>query len=132
MSWTGLHKFADAIFGITQKPPYIISSNFFRWHITKNAFFWTCFATWRVTGHYFQAQLFLITLSIKWDLSIKRDWLRKKKLSFLRLLIIFFQNIFKRISYMQWVFWVICQNWKGVWASFWCTFSACILHKNVP
>ena len=27
MSWTGLHKFADVIFGITQKPLYITTSN---------------------------------------------------------------------------------------------------------
>ena len=30
MSWIGLHKFADAIFGITQKPIYVTSSNLFR------------------------------------------------------------------------------------------------------
>ena len=30
MSRTGLHNFADVIFGITQKPLYITSSNLFR------------------------------------------------------------------------------------------------------
>ena len=27
MSWIGLHKLADKVFGITQKPLYITSSN---------------------------------------------------------------------------------------------------------
>ena len=30
MSWIGLHKFADVIFGITQKPPHITPSNLVR------------------------------------------------------------------------------------------------------
>ena len=30
MSWTGLHKFAFVIFGIAEKPLYIISSNLVR------------------------------------------------------------------------------------------------------
>ena len=30
MSWNGMHKFADVIFGITQKPLYIASSNLVR------------------------------------------------------------------------------------------------------
>ena len=40
MSWIDLHKFADVIFGITQKLLYIITSNLI--------------ITWTVTGHYFQ------------------------------------------------------------------------------
>ena len=45
MSWIGLHKLADLISGITQKPPYITSSNLIK------KFSWTCFITWRATSH---------------------------------------------------------------------------------
>ena len=37
MNW--LHKFPDAIFRITQKPPCIISSNLVRWYITNKGIF---------------------------------------------------------------------------------------------
>ena len=49
MSWTDLQKFGDVIFGITQKPLYhqTLSENI---QLAKE-FFWTCFATRRVTGH---------------------------------------------------------------------------------
>ena len=34
MSWIGLRKFADIIFGITQKLVYIIPSDLFRYYVT--------------------------------------------------------------------------------------------------
>ena len=56
--------------------------------------------------------LFLITLSIK------RDWVRKKKikLNFLRIFHSHLSKylVFKRISCMLWLFWVIYQN--KIWA----------------
>ena len=39
----------------------------------RKKFFWTCFVTWRATGQSSRSLLFLITLSIK------RDWVQKKK-----------------------------------------------------
>ena len=39
MSWTGLHKFADVIFGITQKLLYITSSNLVRLYITNKGIY---------------------------------------------------------------------------------------------
>ena len=57
--------------------------------------------------------LFLITLSIK------RDWVRKKKikLNFLRVFDSHLSKylIFKRISCMLWLFWVMYQNKIWVW-----------------
>ena len=56
----------------------------------------------------------------------------KIKLTFLRL----FDNplskylIFKRISCMQWLFWVITKIKQGSGTSFWCTFSAWCFHKK--
>ena len=49
--WTDLHKFADIIFGITQKLLYITSSSLVRQYVTNKGMFLTCFVTWRVTGH---------------------------------------------------------------------------------
>ena len=72
-----MHKFADVIFRITQKPLYITSSNLVRTKLGQE----------------------------------------KIKLPFLRL----FDNplskylTFKIISCMQWMFWVIYQNYKEVW-----------------
>ena len=43
MSWIGLHKFADIIFGITQKPLYIISPHLVRWYITNKGIFLNLF-----------------------------------------------------------------------------------------
>ena len=65
-------------------------------------------------------------------MSIKRDWVRKKKinLTFLRL----FDNplskylIFRIISCMQCLFWVIYQNWKRRLGL---AFGAYFFHKNV-
>ena len=51
ISWIGLHKFADVILGITQKLPYVTSSNLFRQHIISKGIFWACFITSRSTGH---------------------------------------------------------------------------------
>ena len=39
MSWIGLQKFVDVIFGITQKPLYIIPSNLVRQYITNKDIF---------------------------------------------------------------------------------------------
>ena len=38
MSWIGLHKFADAIFGITQKPLYIVSSNLIKQNVLVSSY----------------------------------------------------------------------------------------------
>ena len=35
-----------------------------------------------------------------------------------------FLSYFKKISSIQWLFWVIFQNKTGVCTSLWCTFSA--------
>ena len=43
LSWIGLHKFADVISGITQKPLYIISSNLVRQYITYKEIFLNSF-----------------------------------------------------------------------------------------
>ena len=40
--------------------------------------------------------------------------------------------IVKRISCMQWLFWVVYQNKKGFGTNFWWTFSAWSFHENVP
>ena len=43
MSYIGLHKFADVIFGITQKPLYITSSNLVREYILNKGIFLNLF-----------------------------------------------------------------------------------------
>ena len=43
MSWIDFHKFADVIFGITQKELYITSSNLVRWYITNKGIFLNLF-----------------------------------------------------------------------------------------
>ena len=63
MSWTGLHKLADVIFGITQKPlcnihvKYIIKLGQVLYITSKGIveLFWTCFVIGKVTGHLLQA-----------------------------------------------------------------------------
>ena len=50
MSWIDLHKFADAIFGITPKLLYITSPKLVRWYITNKGVFLTFFVTQRETG----------------------------------------------------------------------------------
>ena len=45
MSWTGLDKFVDVIFGITQKLLYITSSNLFRKYVTNKGIFLKLFRT---------------------------------------------------------------------------------------
>ena len=58
---------------------------------------------------------------------------RKKKVNFIKV----FGNplskylIFKIISRIQWLFWVVYQIKKGPGTSFWCTFPAWFFHKNV-
>ena len=47
MSWIGLHKFSGVMFGITQKP---LCYNIKLGQIIYK-FLWTCFITWRATGH---------------------------------------------------------------------------------
>ena len=39
MSWIGVHKFTDVIFGLTQKPLYITASNVVRKYITDKIIF---------------------------------------------------------------------------------------------
>ena len=75
-------------------------------------FFWICFATWIATGQ-FQAP-FVFDNFVCWNgLGLKE----KIKLPFLRL----FDDplskylTFKRISCMQWLFWVMYQNHKEAW-----------------
>ena len=51
MSWIDSHKFADVIFGITQKLLYIKSSNWSDNIQPIKEFFWTCFVTWRATDY---------------------------------------------------------------------------------
>ena len=57
MSWFGLHKLVDVIFGITRKTAlsYIMKLGQVNISLVKE-FFWTCFVTWRVTGDEFQTQ----------------------------------------------------------------------------
>ena len=43
MSWTGLHKFADVIFGTAQKLLYITSSNLVRLYITNKGIYLNLF-----------------------------------------------------------------------------------------
>ena len=40
--------------------------------------------------------------------------------------------IFKRISCMQWLFWIFTNIKKMSGTSFWCLFSAWFFHENVP
>ena len=40
--------------------------------------------------------------------------------------------IFKTISCMQWLFWVICKIMKGSRTGFWYIICACFFHKNTP
>ena len=47
ISWIILHKFAEVIFGIIQKPLYTTSSNLVQKYITNEG----SFGTWRATGH---------------------------------------------------------------------------------
>ena len=55
MSWIELHKLAEVIFRITQKPLYIMLSNFTIKYITSKEIFWSQFVTWIPNGHLFQA-----------------------------------------------------------------------------
>ena len=78
-------------------------------------FFWICFVTWISTGQ-FQAP-FVFDNFVCWKgLGLKE----KIKLPFLRL----FDDplskylTFKRISCMQWLFWVIYQNHRGLGPAF--------------
>ena len=66
MSWT-----YDVVFGITQKNCFTLCHQ--NWSNVQQIkeFFWTCFETWRVISS--RTLLFLITLSIK------RDWVQRKK-----------------------------------------------------
>ena len=41
-------------------------------------------------------------------------------------------HILKRISCMQWLFWLSTKIIKGFWTIFWSTFSAWFFYKNVP
>ena len=54
MSWIGMHKLAEVIFRVTQKPFYITSTLSGNTSLI-NKFFWNCFVVWRATGHQFQA-----------------------------------------------------------------------------
>ena len=58
----------------------------------------------------------------------------KIKLTFLRLLIILFQNILflKEFLACNGCFGLFTKIKKGSGTSFWCTFSAWLFHKNVP
>ena len=66
MSWTGLDKFVDVIFGITQKQLYITSSNLFRKYVTNKGIF-SEIVSYPGDGlvTIFRHLLFLIILSIK-------------------------------------------------------------------
>ena len=50
MSWIGLHKFVDVLFGITQKAALYYTIKIGQ-KIHNKDFFWTCCVTWRATGH---------------------------------------------------------------------------------
>ena len=50
MSWFDLHKFADVIFGITQRLLYITSSNLARYYIANKGIFVNQFHASRGTG----------------------------------------------------------------------------------
>ena len=58
----------------------------------------------------------------------------KIKLNFLRLSdnLLSKYFIFKRISCIQWLFWLFTKIKKGSRTSLWCTFSAWLFYKNVP
>ena len=101
-----MHKFADVIFSITQKPFYITSSDLVRYFITNKGIFLNL----------------LRNLSSHWSLVYWKGLgsKEKRKLPFLRL----FDNpllkylTFKIISCMQWLFWVIYQNYRGLGLAF--------------
>ena len=102
-----MHKLADVIFGVIQKLLYITKLGQVMHHYYRN------FSERLVTS--FRLLFSFIIMSIK------RGWVRKKKinLTFLRL----FNNplskylIFRIISCMKCLFWVIYQNWKWDWDS---------------
>ena len=90
MSWIGLHKLADIIFGITQKPFYITSSNLVRQYITNKGIFLNLFCNvksdWSlVPGSFY----FSKSCPVK-----ETELKKKKKLTFFKgFLIILFENI---------------------------------------
>ena len=96
MSRIDLYKSEDLVFGITQKLLDITTSNLVRWYITNKGIFFNLFRNQKSNRSLVPDAFFLITLSIK------RYWVRKKKikLTFLR----FFDNplskhlIFKKNS----------------------------------
>ena len=47
MSWIGLHKFEDLIFGKTQKPSNIIPLNLVRLYINNKGIFVNLFFNWK-------------------------------------------------------------------------------------
>ena len=94
MLWIGLHKLADVISGVTQKP-----LNIPLLYVTNKGIFWACFVTWRTTGYEFQAPFVFNYLVHLKELGSKENI----DLTFSKL----FDNtrlkcrIFKRIFYMQ-------------------------------
>ena len=51
MSWVGLPKVVDAIFGISQKPLYFTYQTCSGNISLIKELFWSYFVTWRATGH---------------------------------------------------------------------------------
>ena len=110
--WIGLHKLANVIVGITEKPLYITSSNLVRKCKTNKGIFLNLFRNlkndWPLVSDPFCFKQFC---PLKWT-----EFERKIKLTFLR----FFDNplskyfIF-RLSCTQWLFWVIYQIEKGLY-----------------
>ena len=88
MLWIGLHKWANVIFGITQKPLCIKWSKLPRWYINKKGF----------SKNVLQPKerlLTSLTIFLFVILPTKRDWVqRKNQVSFLKVfLIILFQYV---------------------------------------
>ena len=78
MSWIGLHKLADVMFAITQNCIVLHHQTWSSNTSLIEAFFCTCFVTWRATDHWSLITRPLLFFVI---LSIKRGWVWKKKQS---------------------------------------------------
>ena len=111
-SWICLHKLVNVIYRITQKPFNITSSTLIRLCITNKTIFLNLFCNTNsdcslVPGPFFDKFVYWKRLGSK----------EKRNLPFLRL----FDNhlsknlTFKIISCMEWLFWVIYQNYREVW-----------------
>ena len=114
MSWIGLHKFSDVIFGITQKPLYVSSSNLVKWYITNKEMSLIFFVTLRATGHYFEKK-------------------RNKANLFKAFLINLFQNILflKDILACNCCFGLLAKTKTGSGTSFWCILATWFFYKYV-